>query len=360
MVTKKHIITLSKKLIAIESVASNVPAQQACLDLLEAEFGNDFFVKRYVFKGHPAIVFSTSKRKKVDVIFSGHTDVVPGGRALFKPKIVGSKLYGRGSYDMKSGVVACLCATREYRAGGGTKDIAVLITSDEETSGYGTKMLLDKHKYHAEFAFIPDGGNDTGIVLKQKGFMQLKVRLQGKSAHSAYPWDGDNAIVKAFKLKNLVEKYFPAPTKREQWKTSVVLSRVETDNSLNQVPGSATVYFDIRYVDDSHPKKIIALLNKYDGSKTSVEVISKNNIFYSDEKNVYVQEFAEVVQEYGKKKVSFVRENGASDAVFFTEHNIPATLYRPKGGELHHDGEWIDVDSLYTMYLILVKFLQRL
>lgn len=357
--TQKQIIALSKKLIKILSIDGRIDEQMACLEQLISVFGNDFHVKKYEFGGNPALVLSTTKRKKVDLIVSGHMDVVPGGVSLFKPEEKGTKLFGRGAYDMKVALVASIFAVRDYRKNGGDKEIAIFITTDEEVSGYGTQMLLEKEKYQADFAFIPDGGHDTGIVLNQKGFIQLKVTLEGKSVHAMEQWKGKNPLSKISPLNQCIENAFPGPTEDDQWKTSIVNTKIETTNSLNQIPEEAIVYFDIRYIDPADVKKIIKLIKKEIGEKSTIDVVAENGMFFSEQKNPYVQILAKVISEHVKKEISFVRENGTSDAVFFTERGIPASLFRPKGGNPHQNGEWVDMNSVYSLYCILSEFFER-
>lgn len=356
---KKQIISLSRRLMAIESTEPNIKEQKACFNTLENLFKEDFYIKRYVFRGHPALVLSTTVKKTVDIIFSGHIDVVPGEKSLFRPKMRGTKLYGRGAYDMKAAIVACMYAVVEYRKKGGNKEIAIMLTSDEETSGHGTQMLLEKEGYRGHFAFIADGGHETGIVLRQKGFAQIRVTLPGKSAHASEPWKGDNPLLKIARLEEAIVEVFPIPSAKTTWRTSVVLTRIGSENSLNQIPEQAVVYFDIRYIDGGDLKTIISLVKKMIGTKGKVEVVATNNIFCSQKDNHYVQTLARILSEQTRKKISFVHENGTSDAVFFTEHGIPASLYRPKGGGAHQNEEWVDTNSLYEMYEILIEFLKR-
>jgi len=353
----QHIVDLSKKLMSLPSFEDDIKAQKKCIDLLAKTFKKDFHTRVYTFKGHPALVMSTTKKKKVDLIFSGHIDVVAAPEKLFSPQLKGDKLFGRGAYDMKAALVSCVYAARDYRAAGGTQDIAIMITTDEEVSGYSTQQLLEKHGYRARFAFIPDGGYDAGVVLRQKGFAQFKVVFNGKSAHASEQWNGDNPIGKVHKLCRKIESVFPGPKKKDQWQTSVVPTRLETHGSLNQIPEHATVYFDVRYVQDQDLKKVSQLLKKEVGKKGKVEMIAQNGMFKAEEKNPYVQVLLSVLQGSTQKKVSFMYENGTSDAIFFTEHGVPAALYRPVGGGAHQDGEWVSVKSLYDMYRVMSQFL---
>lgn len=356
--SQKQIVALSKKLMRIPSTEHNITAQEQVLKEIVTVFKKNFFVREYEFGGNPAIVLSTSKGKKTDIILSGHMDVAAGDEKIFEPYEKGSKLFGRGSYDMKASLVACIFAARDYVLNGGKKDIAILITTDEEVSGYGTQMLLEKEKYQADFAFIPDGGHESGVVLQQKGFLQLKVTLAGKSSHAAEQWKGKNPLDQIQILKSAVEKIYSGPTENNQWKTSAVITKIESSNSLNQIPQFVDVYIDIRYTKPTDVKKIISLIKKKIGINSMIAVVAENGMFLSDKNNHYVQMLVKTMSEYIKKDIVFVNENGTSDAIFFTEHSIPASLYRPKGGKPHQDGEWIDMKSLYTMYQVMRKFLQ--
>jgi acetylornithine deacetylase/succinyl-diaminopimelate desuccinylase-like protein len=354
-----QIINLSKRLIAIESTEYNIKEQEFCLSILEEAFKDKFYAKWYSFRGHPALILSTTKKKSVDIIFSGHIDVVSGDKKLFKPVLKDSKLFGRGAYDMKAGVVACAYALSDYKKMGGEKDVALMVTSDEEISGYSTQMLLGKYNYRSKFTLILDGGSENSIVLRQKGFMKIRVVFVGKSAHAAYPWEGVSALTEIINLQKLIDKKYPLPLENNQWKTSIVLTKVQTNNSTNQIPEFVEAYFDVRFIDKKDPKKIIDIMKNFINPLGSVEIIAENGIFISSEKNHYIKKLAKVLYEKTKNNVVFISENGTSDAVFFSDKNIPVALLRPKGGGQHQDSEWVDTDSLYETYENLVNFLKQ-
>src|SRR6202012_1369404 len=77
----------------------------------------------------------------------------------------------------------------------------------------------------------------------------LVVRLlaAGRNAHAAYPWLGDNALVKLqSSVARLLARY-PIPAE-EAWRTTVTLTRVRTQNQArNQVPADAEALLDIRF-----------------------------------------------------------------------------------------------------------------
>jgi succinyl-diaminopimelate desuccinylase len=356
----KDILGLSSALIRFRSTENDTDAQQRCIDAIVDSFKDTFNVKRYDINDHPAIVLSANNAKDVDIIISGHIDVVNGDDEVFSPIVAGDKLYGRGAYDMKASLAACLYAAADYVKNGGKKKIAIMITADEESGGAGTQFLLKHEKYTGELAIITDGGSDSQIVLKQKGVLHIKVAINGTSAHGAYPWLGENAIIKAHKLyETLIQEYLQ-PHHNDQWKTSITLSRIESSNSINQVPGTAYMYLDIRYTDHKNYEDIIDKIIEYTGQENSVQIMTKLGLFYSDTKNPYIQQLAKSMETVNDKKVTFEYENGASDAVFFTDNNIPAALFRPTGGHPHRNDEWVSISSLHNTYKIILNFLNNL
>ena len=41
-----------------------------------------------------------------------------------------------------------------------------------------------------------------------------------------------------------------------------------------------------------------------------------------------------------------------SDAIYFSEKNIPCILINPNGNYWHNPKEYVEIDSLYTLYLL--------
>lgn len=114
----------------------------------------------------------------------GHTDVVPGGPA---PRWEGERVIGRGSVDMKSGMVAGMFAAREASG-----DVAVCAVSGEEDGGIGAFLAL-QHGLTAAQCVIPE---PTGLTIMpaNAGSLTFRVTLPGVSAHGARRWDGHNAL----------------------------------------------------------------------------------------------------------------------------------------------------------------------
>src|SRR6185295_16842875 len=137
--------------------------------------------------------------------FHGHYDVVPAAaEGQFVPRIEGDTLFGRGSSDMKSGLVAMLFAAMALRTAGVALRgrLELLFVPDEETGGaLGTGAL-------AAAGALPDDA--VGMLLPEptsgvvwngnRGAITLEVTVRGRAAHVALQHQGTNAVERALPL----------------------------------------------------------------------------------------------------------------------------------------------------------------
>ncbi len=131
--------------------------------------------------------------------FHGHYDVVPAqSQEQFQPVRKEHFLFGRGSCDMKGGIVAMLYAILALRECGGELGgrIALTLVPNEETGGEGGAAWL------AVQGRLGRGGigmllaePTSGVVWNaNRGAISLRVRVMGKSAHVGLQHQGVNAF----------------------------------------------------------------------------------------------------------------------------------------------------------------------
>jgi len=138
------------------------------------------------------------------VLLVGHLDVVPPTEADRVPAVRHDVVIGRGSSDMKAGNVVALSllddvalmAACPYR-------VAVVLYAGEEGPADGNELaevlMHEPWLATAELAVVLEP-TDSLIQLGCLGGLHAELVFSGVAAHSARPWDGENAIFKAHEL----------------------------------------------------------------------------------------------------------------------------------------------------------------
>src|SRR5215204_6248574 len=136
------------------------------------------------------------------ILLNAHTDTVdPGDPAAWKEAplsgaLEGDLLYGRGSCDMKGGLVTHLVALDALSdlVIGLRGDVTVAATVGEENGGLGALSTVLRG-YHADAAIITEPTR-LALVPAQGGSLVFRLRIQGRSAHAAVRDEGVSALEK--------------------------------------------------------------------------------------------------------------------------------------------------------------------
>lgn len=351
-----NIISLAKKFIAIESIASNPKALSGILELALSNL-KEYRIERFRQNGiKSALIFNTKKKpRKFKIILNGHLDIIPAKTYQYTPKIKGHRLYGAGSMDMKANAACLILAFKEI-ANKVDYPLGLQLVTDEEIGGFnGTKYQIEKGA-RAEFIIAGEPTN-FDIVHKAKGILQVKISAKGKTTHSAYPWRGQNAIWQMNEFLNALRKKYPVPT-HEIWATTVNVSKIETINqAFNKIPDDCTVWLDIRFTAenaDSIKKCISELLPK----GFSYKIIMDEPALLTDSRNKFIKLLKTLTEHSTGQTIQLRGAHGSSDARHFARVNCPGIEFGPIGGGIGSDSEWVDIPSLEKYYQILKRFLR--
>lgn len=140
------------------------------------------------------------------LMFNGHIDVMPADEVEewttppFSPTIREGKLYGRGTADMKGGLMAATMAVKLLQDAGVPFSGSVKITSvcDEEGGGNGSMQAIMSGQ-RADGVVVCEGTSDE-LILAHMGFVFFRVKFAGKACHSGAKQNGVSAIEKAIKV----------------------------------------------------------------------------------------------------------------------------------------------------------------
>ena len=141
------------------------------------------------------------------VVLSGHTDVVPvDGQAWssdpFKVEQRGSRLYGRGTCDMKGFLALALAAAPDILAAKPKKPVHLAFSYDEEIGCLGAPDMIRVIATELPRPALVVVGEPTNMeaVRGHKGISTFKVTVTGHEAHSSQTQLGVSAIMEAVKL----------------------------------------------------------------------------------------------------------------------------------------------------------------
>ena len=284
-----------------ENVVEILSKLISCKSLTPEDDGCQKYIADYLEK----LGFEIEIKKNDDVInliarygkdspvfaYAGHTDVVPTGDLdkwksnPFELTEINSKLYGRGTSDMKGSVACILISIKDFI--NSNKDfkgsIIVILTSDEEGPAQnGIKKLVndgDLTKHHIDMCLIgePSSKKILGDTIKngRRGSLSGKIIIQGIQGHVAYPHNAMNPI-HAFSstLKDLVNKeydkgnkYFPP--------TSFQISNLNSGvGASNIIPGQLDMDFNFRYSTETTCEELM---------KSITEIMDASNLEYTVE-----------------------------------------------------------------------------
>lgn len=267
----KDSLNILSNLISKKSVT---PEDDGCQDYIFSELKQFGFELRDLSENNVknSLIFQ-SRKKSPNVLFAGHTDVVPAGNINdwdsdpFTPTIKDNVVYGRGCSDMKSSIACMIAATKRFVLENPNHNgsIGFLLTSDEEgPADFGTKVAIEKMKdlgYVPDFTIVgePTSSKILGDTIKngRRGSITGELIINGVQGHIAYPELAVNPNHYTGKIINdLIKhnwcsgnKYFPA--------TSLQVSSIISDQvASNMIPAKVKVIFNLRFSSELTEDKI--------------------------------------------------------------------------------------------------------
>ena len=350
-------------LLAVPSTADRPDDLRRALGVVLGFVGPGFTVERFESGGKPsALVYHGAHRPRFRVILNAHLDVVPAPPDQFRPRRAGVRLYARGAQDMK---VSALVQAQVFRELAGTLPypIALKLVTDEEVGGRDGTLHQLEQGVRGEFVII---GEHSGldIVTESKGMVTATLRASGRGAHGAYPWLGDNALVKLWRSLDNVLATYPAPTE-EVWRTTVNLARIQTPNQArNQIPALAEAWLDIRFpaedadLNGKTVQQITSYLAGFCEPGVSPVVDHADPPHRADQDRPEVRHLRQAARNQGYR-ADFLRKHGAGDGRFYSQRGIDAVAFGIGGDGQHGVGEYVDTTTIAPYYQALKEFLHN-
>ncbi|MDA1015465.1 MAG: M20 family metallopeptidase [Planctomycetota bacterium] len=352
-----------KDLVAFEStsVLSNKPVSDYVEDAMRKQ---GFTTERIEYDDANGVRKVNIVGKKGDghggMGYFGHTDVVPADPWLFddhgpfEPTIVGDRLYGRGSCDMKGSVACMLAAAEQFSAAELKRPIYITCTADEEIGYGGAKEVAKRSEYFREMADHDTNGiigepTLLEVVYGHKGTIGLRAVSRGVAAHSSTK-KGLNANLAMIPFLAEMKNIHDETEADTNWQNNEFDPPTITWNigindhtkAVNITPPQSvcTVYF--RTMPGQNPDELIersAACAKACG--IDFEVVCRGNPMYVDPKSDFIQEMLKLSGRNTPTTVSY----GTDGAMLGAMKNL--VVFGPGSiAQAHTHDEWIELKQL--------------
>jgi succinyl-diaminopimelate desuccinylase len=303
-----------------------------------------------------AVVWRGPRRGRPLVVLAGHLDTVPA-QGNEKARLVGDRLYGLGASDMKSGLAVMLALLESLDPAGLRFDLAAVFYDGEEgpqeDDGLGRVLATMPWLGEAELAVLLEP-TDTAVEVGCNGVLNVEVRVPGRSAHSARPWTGVNAVERAAPWLAQIVRFpvTPARVQGLEFRETLQVTTLAAGRARNMVPDELVVNLNHRFPPDRTLAEAEARVRALVPADFAVRVVDRAGPGLVCLDRPRVREFLERTGRPASGK------QGWTDVARFSELGVPALNFGPGlPDQCHVADEYCPTANLLRAYEVLAGFL---
>ena len=290
------------------------------------------------------------------ILLVGHIDTVPsqGQPIAFEED---GMLHGLGTSDMKSGVAVMVHLLEDDEVCGGPYDVVGVFYDGEEgpASGNNLEQVLQTVPWlrEAEFGVVMEP-TDLRIEVGCNGAINATVKFIGKSAHSARPWLGENAITKAGGW--LAELHDREPELFDidglEYREVFSVTRAAGGIANNILPPTFSVNLNYRFPPVFSVEEAVGRLRLLALAADEVEIVDRAPAAPVPEGNSHLDRLVELT---GAERAA---KQGWTDVARLAVHGVPAVNYGPGiVAQAHQVHEHVPIENLEIAFENMKKFL---
>lgn len=313
-----------KKILEAKTITPKDKGVQVFIGKFLKKIGFEIFTIKKKKVTNSIFSFFYKRNKKIDLVYSGHTDVVSSNNLKkwkynpFKFILKKKKIFSRGICDMKGSIYCFIKSIFYIIKKKCKKNFLIILTSDEEGSAkYGTKKIvriIKKKKIKIKNCLIgePSSNKKLGDIIKngRRGSCNLKIIINGIEGHSAYPKNSLNSIhcfINSFKI--IINKRF----KNCDIQITIIKNY---NNTINIIPGYISLRLNVRYYKKINLYRILFLiLKQLTNFKFFIKIINNNREFFLESKKL-VKLSKNIIKKFNKKIKVTNKIGGTSDGRF--------------------------------------------
>ena len=327
----------------------------------------------------PCIVRGSVGAGARTVYFHGHFDVVPAqSREQFRPRRADGRIVGRGTADMKGGLVSMLYGAAAARALGllGDGRIVLHFVCDEETGSVVGSGHLRESGMIDRGALAMVTAEPTGGVVwhASRGAITLRVTVEGTPAHVGQAHLGVNAFAQMIQIAEplsdlaheLLARRTDYPLESEEARGSmlVVGGASGSGANFNVVPGAAWFSVDRRFNPEEDLEEEVARLTRTIdeaatriGANVTVDVLQRQPSAGTDAQHPAAVALARCAEAVEGEPARFELCPGVLETRWYAQLGIPAFAYGAGRLDVSHGpDEYIDEAAMRRCAAVYALF----
>jgi acetylornithine deacetylase len=316
--------------------------------------------------GRPSVVaVARGTGGGASLMLNAHMDTVgvEGMERPFEPVVRDGRLYGRGAYDMKGSLAACMLAARRLAAEELSGDVIVTAVADEEYASIGVQSVLANRSADAAIVTEPTA---LRVCVAHKGFVWAEIETEGRAAHGSRPAEGIDAITRMApvlgRLAELQASLDAAPGHELVGPGSVHASLIEGGQELSSYPARCRLALERRTAPgesaDDFARECEALVEGMHGAEVRMGL--ERPPFAVDPEAEVVQAVSRAAEAVTGRAAAVYGETYWMDAALIQAAGIPTVVFGPGGAGAHAVDEWVDLASVDACSDSLVEAARQL
>jgi acetylornithine deacetylase len=294
------------------------------------------------------------------LVLCAHIDTV-GTEGMEGPpheaRVDGTRLYGRGAYDMKGGAAAILLALGALAARPPRGTVLAALVCDEEFASIGAADFVAR--YPADACIVTEPSEER-LVLAHKGFVWAEIETRGVAAHGSRWQEGVSAIAAMARIVSALEAFDADVLRRRTHPltgpASLHGAMIEGGTGWSTYASGCTLRVERRTLPGERADAVLDELRAVvAGTGVVAEVrpvLARPPLECPADSRLATHVRAAAAAISG----SVPEDAGVAywmDAALFADAGIPTVNYGPGGAGAHAAREWVDLDSVLRCARVL-------
>jgi acetylornithine deacetylase len=299
------------------------------------------------------------------LVLCAHTDTVgvEGMADPHTPRVSDGRLHGRGAYDMKGGLAACMAAGAAAARAGLAGDVVVAAVSDEEYASVGARSVAARIRADAAIVTEPTA---LGACVAHKGFAWARIEARGRAAHGSRPDLGADAIVHMgavlAELREL-DRRLEAARHPLVGRGSVHASVISGGQELSSYPERCTLEIERRTLPGDTAAalqdELADVLARAQAREPALDATATLGLVREPFEVEPDAEVVAAVRRVGgrvvRREIEVVGHTAWMDAAILAAAGIPTVVFGPGGAGAHAVEEWVDLREVALCAEVLLR-----